>query len=143
MSDYQLFNRGVVFPWHCDQYGHMNVRWYAHFFDDASFLSWPSIGFDMNALVESGTHTAVVKSTTAFNCETLAGTTLNMMGRFVALGRTSVTIEQQMRNAQTDDIHASCEYVLVFCDSTSRRAVPIPQACRDAILAAGASEKRQ
>ena len=142
MSDYLFFNRAVVFPWHCDQYGHMNVRWYAHFFDDGSFLSWPSIGFDMNALVAIGIHSAVVKSTTQFKRETLAGTTLNIMGRFVALGRTSVTIEQEMRNAQNDAVHASSEYVLVFCDSNSREAIPIPQACREAILQAGALEKQ-
>ena len=29
--------RAVVFPWHCDHIGHMNVRWYAHHFDDAGF----------------------------------------------------------------------------------------------------------
>ena len=37
--------RGVVFPWHCDQFGHMNVRWYAHIFDDAAFHIWPLLGF--------------------------------------------------------------------------------------------------
>jgi len=29
--------RGVVHPWYCDTFGHMNVRWYSHFFDDAAF----------------------------------------------------------------------------------------------------------
>ena len=26
--------RGVVHPWYCDTFGHMNVRWYSHFFDE-------------------------------------------------------------------------------------------------------------
>ena len=30
-------NRAVVFPWHCDHFGHMNGRWYAPIFDDAGF----------------------------------------------------------------------------------------------------------
>jgi len=33
--------RGVVHPWYCDTFGHMNVRWYSHFFDDAAFHLWP------------------------------------------------------------------------------------------------------
>jgi acyl-CoA thioester hydrolase len=31
--------RSVVMPAHCDLYGHMNVRHYAAFFDDAGFTS--------------------------------------------------------------------------------------------------------
>ena len=142
MSKRFIFNRGVVFLWHCDQYGHMNVRWYSHFFDDGSFLSWSTIGFDMAAAVESGLHTVVVKSTTEFKRETLAGTTLTMMGQFVEFGRSSVVLEQQMLNAINDELHATSQYVLVFCDSQTRQSIPIPEDCRQAMLTAGAQQKR-
>lgn len=141
MTESFLFNRGVVFPWHCDQYGHMNVRWYAHFFDDGSFLSWSAIGFDMAAAVETGIHTVVAKSTTKFKRETLAGTTLSMMGKFVEFGRSSVTIEQEMLNATNGELHATSEYVLVFCDSKTRQSTTIPENCQQAMLAAGARQK--
>ena len=137
-----LFNRGVVFPWHCDQYGHMNVRWYAHFFDDGSFLSWSTIDFDMAAAVENGMHTVVVKSTTEFKRETLAGTTLSMMGQFIEFGRSSVTIEQQMLNAKNDELQATSQYILVFCDSETRQSISIPENCQQALLAAGARQKK-
>ncbi len=44
MSAWREIYRSVVFPWNCDQYGHMNVRWYAHHFDDAGFGLWSVIG---------------------------------------------------------------------------------------------------
>jgi len=28
--------RGLVYPWHCDHMGHMNVMWYTGKFDEAS-----------------------------------------------------------------------------------------------------------
>lgn len=141
MSKRFVFNRCVVFPWHCDQYGHMNVRWYSHFFDDGSFLSWSTIGVDMGAIVATGIHSAVVKATTEFKRETLAGTTLTLMGRFVEFGRSSVTLEQQMVHANSEQTHATSQYILVFCDSQTRQSAPIPAACREAMLAAGARER--
>ena len=139
MSEWRVFNRGVVFPWHCDQYGHMNVRWYSHLFDDGSFLSWSCLGIDVRPLQDAGTHTAVVRSTIEFKRELLAGTPVTILGKFSAVGRSSVTMNQRMVDAVSEDIiHATQESVLVFCDDDSRAAVPIPTAFREKLVAAGA-----
>ena len=29
MSEWKTTYRGIVYPWHCDHMGHMNVMWYA------------------------------------------------------------------------------------------------------------------
>ena len=36
-------HRAVVHQWQCDHLGHMNVRYYAHIFDDAGFHFWTGI----------------------------------------------------------------------------------------------------
>ena len=36
--------RGVVYPWHCDHMGHMNVMWYVGKFDEATWNLFASIG---------------------------------------------------------------------------------------------------
>lgn len=136
-----VFNRGVVFPWHCDQYGHMNVRWYSHFFDDGSFLSWSTIGLDMPALVSSGVHTVVVSSNVVFKRETLAGTPLTILGRFSEIGNSSVIIEQQMVESLSENLHAENKYVLVFCNSESRQPMRIPDNFREKIMQAGAKAR--
>ena len=46
--------RGVVFPWHCDQLGHMNVRHYVAMFDDASFHLLTAGGMNMSGMNETG-----------------------------------------------------------------------------------------
>jgi len=138
MSEWKVFNRAVIFPWHCDQFGHMNVRWYAHFFDDGSFLSWSCYGLDARTLKDSGIHTAVVRSTIEFKRELLAGAPVSILGTFSRLGRTSVTMNQRMVDAVSEDIiHATHETVLVFCDDVSRAAVPVPETFREKLLAAG------
>ena len=59
-------NRGVVFPWQCDHYGHLNVRYYTHFFDDASFHIWSLIGLKMAQIHERGVHPVVAEIRVCF-----------------------------------------------------------------------------
>ena len=44
--------RGVVYPWHCDQMGHMNVMWYTGKFDEASWNLFAQIGITPSYLRE-------------------------------------------------------------------------------------------
>lgn len=37
-------HRSVVYPWHCDHMGHMNVMWYAGKFDEATWALFHAIG---------------------------------------------------------------------------------------------------
>ena len=46
--------RGIVLPRHCDHYGHLNVRFYAHFFDDGGFQMWHHIGIKQTDLTKNG-----------------------------------------------------------------------------------------
>ena len=36
--------RGVVYPWHCDHMGHMNVMWYVGKFDEATWNLFAQVG---------------------------------------------------------------------------------------------------
>ena len=49
MTWYEL-TRGIVMPSHCDTYGHMNVRHYAAFFDDAGWHMLSKAGVSLDAL---------------------------------------------------------------------------------------------
>lgn len=49
---YEVY-RGVVFPWQCDHFGHMNVRWYAHHFDDGGFHLWTMAGVGQKDIAKS------------------------------------------------------------------------------------------
>jgi hypothetical protein len=44
--------RGVVHPWHHDIFGHMNVRHYAPFFDDASFHFYSRLGLNLDEMMD-------------------------------------------------------------------------------------------
>ena len=46
--------RSMVMPAQCDHYGHMNVRWYAHHFDEAGFQIWTVAGVSQGEMRERG-----------------------------------------------------------------------------------------
>ena len=136
MSGWQEISRNMVFPWHCDHYGHMNVRWYTHFFDDAAFLIWPTIGFNLREVLATGVHTVIARTTTEYHHEVRAGDPVLIVGGFTRIGTKSLTVATRMLDANTRELRASNEYVVVFFNAQTRRSAKIPEDVRGAVTQA-------
>jgi len=135
----------VIHPWHCDQYGHMNVRWYAHFFDDANFSLWHATGLDLRAMQAEGVHTVVAETKTQFLRECLAGEGYRIEGAFTRLGERSIHSEFRLIHARTSHVHASQVVVEAFFDAEKRRSAPVPAEARsvlEPLIAPGGSTLR-
>ncbi len=126
----QEVGRPVIHPWHCDQYGHMNVRWYAHFFDDANFSLWHGSGLDLRALQRRGLHTVVAETRTRFVRECLAGEGYVITGAFTHLGEKSIHSHFLMRHLTTGELHAEQDVFEVFFDSETRGSTTAPDEVR-------------
>jgi acyl-CoA thioester hydrolase len=128
--------RGVVHPWHHDHFGHMNVRHYAPFFDDASYHLWTVLGLPYSAMIaEHGVHTVAAEARTRFLKELTAGDLIAIDGAVTRLGTRSVTFHLRMRHADTGALHATCDLVEVFFDPAARRSAPMPEAVRERLAA--------
>ncbi|MEN3794399.1 thioesterase family protein [Fulvimarina sp. MAC3] len=124
----------VVHPWHLDQFGHMNVRWYAPVFDDASFLFWEKAGLSMRAMTEiHGVHTVTLKAETEFKRELLAGDCTFIGGRVTRVGGKSVTLEMTLHTYRTGEVHAIYRTVEVFVEAGSHASCAIPDAVRETL----------
>src|SRR5688572_11470470 len=95
---YEVY-RGVVFPWMCDHIGHMNVRWYAHHFDDAGFHLWSMAGVSQREMRERGTQVVVAQTTIKYIRELNAGDLILIRAGFVKVGEKSVVHIAKMYNA--------------------------------------------
>ena len=129
-------HRNIVQPWLCDQFGHMNVRWYAHFFDDAAYHVWTAIGFGLRQMEEKGFHTVVAQTRTDFVQELHAGQCILVKSAFTRLGGKSVTYRQELFDADVGTLHARQEAVEVFFDPKTRKSDAIPEEIRAAVGAA-------
>ncbi|MEZ5750549.1 MAG: thioesterase family protein [Paracoccaceae bacterium] len=124
--------RGVVHPWHHDIFGHMNVRHYAPFFDDASFFLYTALNIPISwMLQEHGVHIVSAKAETNFIKELKAGDGFVIDGGVKRLGNRSITFHLRMIHAETGVRHATYDLTEVFFDPKTRQSAPMPEAVRE------------
>ncbi len=136
----ELF-RGVVHPWHHDHFGHMNVRHYAPFFDDATYHMWTLLGLPYSEMTpKHGVHTVSGTATTTFIKELVAGDLIRIDGAVTRIGGKSATLHLRMFHADTGALHATYDLVEVFFDPKTRSSAEIPPEVRAKLEAHQLSE---
>ena len=136
MSAWREIYRSVVFPWNCDQYGHMNVLWYAHHFDDAGFSLWSVIGCSQSAMRERGFHPIVAQTKIDYLHEMTAGEPLVIEGAITRIGSRSVGHTLKLYNADSRVHCATQGSVEVFFDPEKRVSRDMPDDIRKVLEAA-------
>jgi acyl-CoA thioester hydrolase len=131
--------RGVVYPWHCDHMGHMNVMWYVGKFDEATWNLFAAMGVTTAFLRERKRGMAAVQQNITYRRELVAGDTVSVHSAFLEMRDKAAKFVHEMRNAQTGEIAAYCMLTGVYIDAEARKACPFPQD----ILARGRSLVRE
>lgn len=131
MSEALLSCRGVVYPWHCDHMGHMNVMWYTGRFDEATWALFAQLGLTPAALRDGGRGMVAVDQHTQYNSELLAGDLLSVHTRVLAVGNKSIRLRHEMRREPEGSLAAVCTLVGVHIDSHLRQSLPLPNSVRE------------
>ena len=131
----QVTYKGVVYPWHCDHIGHMNIMWYVGKFDEANWNLFARLGMTPAWLREQERGMAAVQQNVAYKRELLAGDIVEVRSRVLEIRERSMRFVHDMWNAATRELAASCEITGVHMDRRARKAVPFPEAVRAAALA--------
>src|SRR5258706_11808137 len=100
--------RGVAHPWNCDTMGHMNTRFYAAIYDDASFHFLARLAPSQKQK-ESGLGWADVRQLIEYKQEVESGALLVVRTMLKRLGRTSGEDPHQLRDPQTALLHSTSE----------------------------------
>ena len=130
--------RGVVMPAQCDVYGHMNVRHYAAFFDDAGWHMLGKAGASLKDLHAQGLGSVVATLTIDFHHELTAGQLTLVSGAFTRAGEKSFSYEMRLYEAESMTHCATQKTVEVCFDTKARRSTPLPANIREKIqLAVG------
>lgn len=123
--------RAVAQPWLCDAMGHMNVRFYAAFFDDASSHFVGSLGGGVDQLAPAHLGWADVRHVVEFREEVRSGGLLTICSRVIKVGRTSLTFRHDL-TGPTGNLHATMEVVSVMFDLSKRATFALPDNIRRA-----------
>src|SRR5687768_2543427 len=128
--------RGVVMPAQCDVYGHMNVRHYAAFFDDAGWHMLGKAGVSLKDLHARGLGSVVATLTIDFHHELTAGQLTLVTGAFTRAGDKSFSYEMRLYEAESMTHCATQKTVEVCFDTRARKSAALPAEVREKILLA-------
>ena len=129
-------SRSVVMPAHCDHYGHMNVRQYAAFFDDAGWQILGRAGVSLTDLRARGLGSVVATLTIDFHHELKAGQLIVVCGMLTRVGDKSFTYEMRLHESDSMTHCATQKTVEVCFDTNRRQSAPWPADVRATLAAA-------
>jgi acyl-CoA thioester hydrolase len=119
--------RGVVYPWHCDHMGHMNVMWYTGKFDEATWALFSALGITPSYMRERNLGMVAVEQTVSYRRELLAGDVVFVRSRMLEVREKVLKFSHEMVNAETGEIAAASILTGVHFDRSARRACPMPE----------------
>jgi acyl-CoA thioester hydrolase len=135
MKNWFDLSRTIVLPAHCDSYGHMNVRNYAAFFDDASWHILGMAGISLNDVRRRGLGTVVASLSIEFHHEITAGQLALVKGAVTRVGTKSFSYELRLYEADSMTHCATEKAVEVCFDTQARKGVPLPEDVRAKLAA--------
>ncbi|MFT5390313.1 MAG: acyl-CoA thioester hydrolase [Gammaproteobacteria bacterium] len=122
--------RGVVYPWHCDHLGHMNVQHYVGFFDIGAFHFLSVLGFGSHNMHDIGATFVDAQHTVRYINEQPPGSLIKVESAVTKIGNKSATVLHRMTNTETDLVAATSEITLVYFDLKARTSMAIPDDLR-------------
>lgn len=131
---YELY-RNIVMPAQCDAYGHLNVRYYAGFFDDAGWHIPRMAGLSLDEIRAGGLGTVAATLTIDFLHELRVGQLLLIKGAVTRVGTKSFSHEMRLYEADSMTHCATQKTVEVCFDTKARKSVALPEKMRSALQA--------
>jgi acyl-CoA thioester hydrolase len=118
--------RGVVYPWHCDHMGHMNVMWYVGKFDEATWNLFARLGVTSAFLRDNARAMAAVQQNITYKRELLSGDVVAVRSGMLEIRDKVAKFVHEMRDAQTGEVAAVCILTAVHMDSNARKSTAFP-----------------
>jgi acyl-CoA thioester hydrolase len=130
-----LTYKGAVYPWHCDQMGHMNVMWYVGKFDEATWHLFQEIGITPAFLRENNRGMAAVEQNIQYRRELLAGDIVSVYSHVIEIKDRVLRFHHEMRKADTGEVAATTTLTGVHLDKAARRACAFPEIVKEKAVA--------
>jgi len=126
MDKLVLTYKGVVYPWHCDHMGHMNVMWYVGKFDEATW-NLAGIWGVTNAYMKRENKGMVAgEQRIIYKRELLSGTLVSVRSGVIEVGEKKIKFFHEMLNEETQEVAAITFLTGIHIDTILRKACPLP-----------------
>jgi acyl-CoA thioester hydrolase len=126
MTEMMITYQGVVYPWHCDHMGHMNVMWYVGKFDEATWCLFSRVGLTPAFLRDNDRGMAAVRQEISYERELRAGDVVAIRSGVLEMREKVIRFVHEMRNEATGEVSAVTMLTGVHLDTRIRKACPFP-----------------
>jgi len=118
--------RGSIYPWQCDQMGHMNVTFYVGKFDEATWQLFAALGLTPTYFRETQSGVAALEQHLTYKKELLSGAIIEIRSHVVKVAKKVTVFVHEMHDAETDLVTATCELTAIHLDRRTRKSSHFP-----------------
>jgi acyl-CoA thioester hydrolase len=122
--------RGVVYPWHLDHMGHMNVRHYVAAFDEACWVLLALLGLDASYFKRYRRGMAALEQVIQYKSELQAGDGFEIRSRILEVRPKTIRIRHDMYKLRDGTLAASTNIIGVHIDAEARQGIALPDEVR-------------
>jgi acyl-CoA thioester hydrolase len=119
--------RGKVEPSEIDHMGHMNIKYYAEKFDQATWKILMAMGATPEYVRETGKGFAILESITKYLHELFAGNLVLIETVLLEVAPKKVRILHRMKKTETGEIVATNELLGIHFDLKLRKSCEMPK----------------
>ncbi|HKF06906.1 MAG TPA: thioesterase family protein [Candidatus Sulfotelmatobacter sp.] len=130
MSEWKMTYRGIVYSWHCDHMGHMNVMSYIGKFDEACWQLLAILGLHRSRFKQDGTAMAAVEQRVQYKRELHAGDAITIQSALLEVKDNSIHMLHKMVHDASGEVAATTVVVGVHIDSKIGKAIRLPKDVR-------------
>lgn len=118
--------RGTMHEWQRDHMGHINVRAYMEFFEEACWQFYAMLGLTPSLLRSAALHLAAVQQNISYRKELYPGDTIMVRTGVLEMREKVLRFRHELVNTETGDICATCDFTVVCLDPASRKSQAFP-----------------
>jgi len=106
MKELSITYKGVVYPWHCDHMGHMNVMWYVGKFDEATWHLAGMWGVTNAYMNKENRGMVAGEQRIIYKRELMAGALVTVRSGVIEVGEKKIKFFHEMLNEETQEVAA-------------------------------------
>jgi len=118
--------RGTVHEWQRDHMGHINVRAYMEFFEEACWQFYAMLGLTASLLRSGALHLAAVQQNIGYRKELYPGDTIVVRTGVLELRDKVLRFRHELVNTETGELCSTCDFTVVCLDPQTRKSRPFP-----------------
>ena len=118
--------RGTVHEWQRDHMGHINVRAYMEFFEEACWQFYAMLGMTPSLLRSGALHLAAVQQNISYRKELYPGDTVMVRTAVLEIRDKVLRFRHELVNTETDYVCSACDFTVVCLNPESRKSQAFP-----------------